>query len=178
MVHLGRTIGGLQERVKAIILRAIYCIIVRWNFLPPLPLEMENQRHSSDWHSMGILATALFVLSWPARCSNALFVISLIHEPRCLRHKLIMRARTLGIGDGHKAATAEMPSSRHQERACATLIVRSSNNQLLCSFPRGAGRLEPSMHGSYRYLLRVCIDELAESLAHVHGATEGAAVIS
>ena len=40
--------GGLQERAKAIILPAIYCIIVRWNFLPPLPLEMENQRHSND----------------------------------------------------------------------------------------------------------------------------------
>ena len=136
--------GGLQERAKAIILPAIYCIIVRWNFLPPLPLEMENQRHSNDWHSMGILATALFVLSWPARCSNALFVISLIHEPpRCPRRKLIMRARTLGIGDGHKAATAEMPSSRHQERACATLIVRSSNNQLLCSLAGRVGWSHP-----------------------------------
>ena len=135
--------GGLQERAKAIILPAIYCITVRWNFLPPLPLEMENQRHSSDWHSMGILATALFVLSWPARCSNALFVISLIHEPRCPRRKLIMGARTLGIGDGHKAATAEMPSSRHQERACATLIVRSSNNQLLCSLAERVGWSHP-----------------------------------
>ena len=118
------------------------------NFLPPLPLH--SRWKFKDTPSIGVqwgfwLPRCLSSLGPPARCSNALFVISLIHEPpRCPRRKLIMRARTLGIGDGHKAATAEMPSSRHQERACATLIVRKFK-QSSPLFPRGAGRLEPSI---------------------------------
>ena len=119
------------------------------NFLPPLPLH--SRWKFKDTPSVGVqwgfwLPRCLSSLGPPARCSNALFVISLIHEPpRCPRRKLIMRARTLGIGDGHKAATAEMPSSRHQERACATLIVRSSNNHLLCSLAGRVGRSQPCL---------------------------------
>ena len=114
--------------------------------LPSSASPRDGKSKTLQRFALDILATALFVPSWPARCSNALFVISLIHEPpRCPRRKLIMRARTLGIGDGHKAATAEMPSSRHQERACATLIVRSSNNHLLCSLAGRGGSSHPCM---------------------------------
>lgn len=97
----------MNERTNAIIFLPIYCIIVRWasflhsfeysNFLP------EESKVNSVTPAWAVLATTvddfcrLCPLSVHCSCSNALFVIPLIHDPRRLRLKLIMRARTFGI---------------------------------------------------------------------------------